>query len=141
MVTAVLAGKLGQWNLGKSLLNLLYPVDISGARVVLAAVMVALGLGAAKLGEDAIALNKAIEKHYERHGSVPASLDELATVEAATLTDPWGGAFRYEPHADGVSFSLRSDGPDRQTGTGDDVELWRRFGEDAEFDLRWGRGE
>lgn len=36
VVTAVLAGKLGQWNLGRSLLNLLYPVDISGAREVLA---------------------------------------------------------------------------------------------------------
>ncbi len=32
MVTAVLAGKLGQWGLGKSLLNLLHPVDIPGAR-------------------------------------------------------------------------------------------------------------
>jgi len=35
-VTAVLAGKLGQWGLGKSLLNLLHPVDIPGARAVLA---------------------------------------------------------------------------------------------------------
>ena len=36
VVTAVLAGKLGQWGLGKSLLNLLHPVDIPGAREVLA---------------------------------------------------------------------------------------------------------
>ncbi len=36
VVTAVLAGKLGQWGLGKSLLNLLHPVDIPGARDVLA---------------------------------------------------------------------------------------------------------
>ncbi|KQQ64956.1 phosphonate ABC transporter [Pseudomonas sp. Leaf127] len=36
VVTAVLAGKLGQWGLGKSLLNLLYPLDIAGARQVLA---------------------------------------------------------------------------------------------------------
>lgn len=35
MVTAVLAGKLGQWGIGKSLLNLLHPVDIPGAREVL----------------------------------------------------------------------------------------------------------
>jgi phosphonate transport system ATP-binding protein len=35
VVTAVLAGKLGQWSLGKSLLNLLYPLDIPGARAVL----------------------------------------------------------------------------------------------------------
>lgn len=36
VVTAVLAGKLGQWGLGKSLLNLLHPVDIDGARALLA---------------------------------------------------------------------------------------------------------
>ncbi|WP_445937093.1 phosphonate ABC transporter ATP-binding protein [Pseudomonas sp.] len=36
VVTAVLAGKLGQWGLGKSLLNLLHPLDIPGARRELA---------------------------------------------------------------------------------------------------------
>ncbi|UFH51598.1 phosphonate ABC transporter ATP-binding protein [Pseudomonas sp. KNUC1026] len=35
VVTAVLAGRLGQWGLGKSLLNLLHPVDIPGARAEL----------------------------------------------------------------------------------------------------------
>lgn len=32
VITAVLAGKLGQWSLAKSLLNLLHPLDIAGAR-------------------------------------------------------------------------------------------------------------
>ncbi|WP_409318237.1 phosphonate ABC transporter ATP-binding protein [Pseudomonas sp. KCJK9016] len=36
VVTAVLAGKLGQWSLGKSLINLLHPLDIPGARAALA---------------------------------------------------------------------------------------------------------
>jgi phosphonate transport system ATP-binding protein len=36
VVTAVLAGKLGQWSLGKSLINLLHPLDIPGARDALA---------------------------------------------------------------------------------------------------------
>jgi phosphonate transport system ATP-binding protein len=36
VVTAVLAGKLGQWSLGKSLLNLLHPLDVVGARAALA---------------------------------------------------------------------------------------------------------
>lgn len=36
VVTAVLAGKLGQWSLARSLLSLLHPVDIPGARAVLA---------------------------------------------------------------------------------------------------------
>ncbi len=35
VVTAVLAGRLGQWGLGRSLLNLLYPLDIPGARAAL----------------------------------------------------------------------------------------------------------
>ncbi len=36
VVTAVLAGRLGQWPLWKSLLSLLYPIDIDGAREALA---------------------------------------------------------------------------------------------------------
>ncbi|WP_260958738.1 phosphonate ABC transporter ATP-binding protein [Pseudomonas citri] len=36
VVTAVLAGKLGQWSLGRSLLNLLLPLDVPGARAALA---------------------------------------------------------------------------------------------------------
>ncbi len=35
VVTAVLAGKLGQWGLARSLFNLLHPLDIPGARAVL----------------------------------------------------------------------------------------------------------
>lgn len=36
VVTAVLAGRLGQWGLGRGLLNLLYPSDVPGARQALA---------------------------------------------------------------------------------------------------------
>jgi len=36
VVTSVLAGKLGQWSLARGLLNLLYPLDIPGAREALA---------------------------------------------------------------------------------------------------------
>ena len=36
VVTAVLAGRLGQWGLGRSMVNLLHPLDIPGARAVLA---------------------------------------------------------------------------------------------------------
>ncbi len=36
VVTAVLAGRLGQWSLGKSLLSLLHPVDSAGAEAALA---------------------------------------------------------------------------------------------------------
>ncbi|MGH8355181.1 MAG: phosphonate ABC transporter ATP-binding protein [Pseudomonas sp.] len=35
VITAVLAGKLGQWSLAKSLLNLLHPVDTAGAAAAL----------------------------------------------------------------------------------------------------------
>ncbi|WP_053213855.1 phosphonate ABC transporter ATP-binding protein [Pseudomonas sp. Q12-87] len=35
VVTAVLAGKLGQWSIGKSLLNLVHPLDVPGARAAL----------------------------------------------------------------------------------------------------------
>lgn len=36
VVTAVLAGRLGQWGLLRGLFNLLYPSDVAGARLVLA---------------------------------------------------------------------------------------------------------
>ncbi|WP_276487105.1 phosphonate ABC transporter ATP-binding protein [Ectopseudomonas mendocina] len=36
VVTAVLAGKLGQWSLAKGLLNLLHPLDTAGAQAALA---------------------------------------------------------------------------------------------------------
>ena len=36
VITAVLAGKLGQWGFAKSLLNLVHPLDIPGARAALA---------------------------------------------------------------------------------------------------------
>lgn len=36
VVTAVLAGRLGQWPLWKSVVSLLYPLDVAGAREVLA---------------------------------------------------------------------------------------------------------
>jgi len=36
VVTAVLAGRLGQWSLGRALASLVYPADIDGAREVLA---------------------------------------------------------------------------------------------------------
>lgn len=35
VITAVLAGKLGQWSLTRSLLSLCYPLDIAGARAAL----------------------------------------------------------------------------------------------------------
>jgi phosphonate transport system ATP-binding protein len=36
VITAVLAGRLGQWSTGRALASLLYPADIAGAREVLA---------------------------------------------------------------------------------------------------------
>jgi phosphonate transport system ATP-binding protein len=36
VVTAILAGRIGQWPLWKSILSLLYPLDIAGARACLA---------------------------------------------------------------------------------------------------------
>lgn len=36
VITAVLAGKIGQWGIGKSLLNLVHPLDVPGGRAALA---------------------------------------------------------------------------------------------------------
>ncbi len=40
-------------------------------------------------------------------------------------TDPWGKTYSYQAWAD--SFAIRSDGPDRERGTSDDLRVsWRR---------------
>jgi len=60
-------------------------------------------------------------------GKFPVSLDKLAdnasfTLEKEDLIDPWGEPFGYE-YTDslGDGFILWSSGPDRKTGTADDI--------------------
>lgn len=77
------------------------------------------------------AIETAIDVYETDNGVYPASLQALITKgsegnwngpyvkEARMLQDSWGTAFQYAPREGG--YELRSAGPDRQMGTGDDL--------------------
>lgn len=70
---------------------------------------------------DMVKITLAVSEHNDRHGSAPASLDELQ-LPSDTVTDPWGNQYLYELAPGGASFTLRSAGPDGQFDTGDDID-------------------
>lgn len=114
-------------------------VFVIGIGTVLAAVGIGVAvIAAARMGENAVKLNQAIEEYHKQNGRVPAALTDLASMQTETLQDPWGTPFRYEVTEGGAGFYLRSDGPDRAPGTSDDIELWRRLGPDEDFKLNIG---
>lgn len=65
-----------------------------------------------------------IEAHEARHGDFPDSLQTLAEgkrakLKQANLKDPWKKDLIYSSSGDG--FSLCSGGPDKKSGTDDDI--------------------
>ena len=67
------------------------------------------------------ALKQGVSMHRLRHGTLPESLEELAGKELDRIPrDPWGTAYVYAKSGD--TFEIRSCGPNRAPGGGDDVE-------------------
>ncbi|MFM9959435.1 MAG: type II secretion system protein GspG [Phycisphaerales bacterium] len=64
----------------------------------------------------------ALDSVVEKGTDYPAKLEDIAGLSPKLLVDPWGTPFVYTPAADGKSYQLRSNGPDTQPGTGDDVD-------------------
>ena len=64
----------------------------------------------------------------EGDGSPPSSLELLVQknlVNASALKDAWKQAYYYNQQgAKGSPFTLLSYGPDRQSGTEDDIDVW-----------------
>lgn len=89
--------------------------------------VMAAALVASQIGQNAINMHNDIEQYYLDNGKAPASLSVLGTFTPAELEDNWGTPIRYEVSPDGQSIWLRSDGPDRTTGTDDDIEFFRNF--------------
>ncbi len=111
------------------------------ASVVAAAVAGALGLVVALgvLGfDDAAEIYEGIEDYYQANGRVPAQLSDIQGLSQEQLTDAWGNTFEYEVVDGGNAFFLRSVGKDGQAGTGDDLELYRRFAPRSEARLKYG---
>jgi general secretion pathway protein G len=89
---------------------------------------------AAARAELATLLNTLNEVAIRNGGRFPGSLEDLVTpdegghtyLDARTVpVDPWGNAYVYEPPAPGEPRPrVLSWGPDRQAGTGDDIDSW-----------------
>ena len=89
--------------------------------VILAAI--GIGVAAPFIGSaiELESLEAAIEARHQEVGTYPASLAELSGLDQDALTDSWGSPSRYSVAADGASFTLTSNGPDKLPGTGDDL--------------------
>ncbi|MEQ8770774.1 MAG: type II secretion system protein GspG [Phycisphaerales bacterium] len=61
-----------------------------------------------------------VDEYLGANGRPPSTLTILG-LETNTLEDPWGRTYRYAPTADGLSYTLSSDGPDGVEGTPDDI--------------------
>jgi len=65
----------------------------------------------------------------ENGADYPEKLDGLPGLSPKLLNDPWGTPLVYTRAADGKTFSLRSNGPDKQPGTADDIDSRQITGE------------
>ncbi len=76
---------------------------------------------------ELIAIRHLLEVHYVSRQAYPPDFASYlrenlrADLARDTSKDPWGRPYRFE--ARGESFVLRSDGPDKTSGTTDDLEV------------------
>ena len=77
-------------------------------------------------------LAKAGPAYRRLHGeeSLPANVSEIRTLEVdgakvytGPLADPWGSEFRVQRRKFGKRWQLVSDGPDKKSGTDDDIKI------------------
>ncbi len=78
---------------------------------------------ASEVMQDYEQISRQVESHRASHNNeLPADLS-TAGVTGAVAVDPWGNAYTFEKSADGGTWSIRSLGPDGQSGTADDLTL------------------
>lgn len=76
------------------------------------------------------AVQQAVEQYYLDNGTYPSTEQGLSVLaEEDYLTkvpkDPWKRDFSYSsPGTEGNPYEISSGGPDRQEGTGDDINSW-----------------
>lgn len=76
-------------------------------------------------------LSQSLKRYEMLMNGLPAALDALSTkpsdadaewvkmLDKPIAKDPWGSPYEYKPN--GSEFELKSMGPDRQSGTADDI--------------------
>lgn len=90
-----------------------------------------------RAGEDLILWGRKLDDFRAAKRRFPGSLAELGPRGSATLTDPWGRPYRYEPLRAGARYRLGSLGADGAPGgEGDDQDLLVDTGEFAKG-LAW----
>lgn len=86
------------------------------------------GLGNGQAGQGImlvsgmVMISMSLDRQLSEHGTLPEKLDEIPGMPKSVLVDPWGSAFVYARAEDGKSYLLKSNGPDKQPGTGDDMD-------------------
>lgn len=98
-------------------------VIFGGLIALVVAVLAALGFERFDAIVEMGIINAEISEYRQSAGAWPDSLDQLSGLDADTLQDPWGRAYRYVLSDDGKTYMLVSDGPDRQPDTGDDIRV------------------
>ncbi|HVJ83700.1 MAG TPA: type II secretion system major pseudopilin GspG [Planctomycetia bacterium] len=142
----VLAGRSARARRGFTLLEILLVVAIL---VTLMAIVAPNFIGQqekAKVGIakiDVGALEKAVNMFNVTVGRLPEQGEGLAVLagtpndasqgykpilkpEDASKNDPWGSPYQYQNpgNRSSVGFDIWSNGPDKQSGTGDDIGNW-----------------
>ena len=77
-------------------------------------------------------IKQALDTYNIRNGSYPTTTEGLLLLVPGylegerALEDPWKMPFAYYSPVQGVTqgFDLRSNGPDKQAGTEDDISIW-----------------
>ncbi|MHC4976000.1 MAG: type II secretion system protein GspG [Planctomycetota bacterium] len=77
-------------------------------------------------------IKQALDTYNIRNGSYPTTTEGLLVLipgyleSDRSLQDPWKMPFAYySPVQDAIQgFDLRSNGPDKQAGTEDDISIW-----------------
>ncbi|GEM_PF-1604453 len=86
----------------------------------------AQGVGGLRQFVGAAIVAGAIEEFEKNKGTLPPDLGALP-VPTEWRNDKWGEPFHYEVSKDGLTYSLRSKGPDKVAGTPDDIDFTQIF--------------
>lgn len=72
-------------------------------------------------------INSDVIEYRDRTGALPLKMDDLHITDQELKTDPWGHPYVYELSANGMSYEIKSLGPDGVEGTSDDITADKDF--------------
>ena len=66
-------------------------------------------------------INRDVIEYRDRTGALPLKMSELNISDTELQTDHWGNPYVYQLSADGMTYEIRSLGPDGVSDTSDDI--------------------